>query len=286
MEVLEKEGLLNEEIKKTIDTTEAIHFLAQPYAAVGHPWACLGKRQNLQPNFFLLQQKTKQVKTVSKLLKNLSKSRRKGVAWLVDPEKELDLEQFSWIGNSGLDLILVGGSSFSAGYFDKTVQQLRKIGRSIPICIFPGSYLQLSQKADAILFMVLISGRNPEFLISHQVKAALEVQESGLEVLPTGYILVNNGELLSVHSVSQTLPLSNDDPDFVKSTALAGKFMGMRFFYLDAGSGASVPVSSGVISAVKNAVKSPLIVGGGLTDSEKVRKAFDAGADLIVLATP
>lgn len=232
---------------------------------------------------FSLLPKKKKVKKVSKLLKTLSKTRRKGVAWLVDPEKDIDYANFSWVANSGLDLILVGGSTSASLNFDRVILSLKEIAGTIPICIFPGSYLQLSSKADAILFMALISGRNPEFLISHQVQAAPMVKDSGLEVLPTGYILVNNGELSSVHSVSQTLPLSNEDSEFVKATALAGKYLGMRFFYLDAGSGSEVPVSSKVISTVKKSVKCPLIVGGGLNSTGKVRKAFEAGADLIVL---
>jgi phosphoglycerol geranylgeranyltransferase len=223
------------------------------------------------------------VKEVSKLLKNFSKTRRKGIAWLVDPEKDVDFNQFSWIRESALDLILVGGSGFSFENFERTVQSLKKIAGEIPVCIFPGSHLQLSTNADALFFMSLISGRNPEFLISHQVQAALEVKNSGLEVLPTGYILVNNGELLSVHAVSQTLPLSNENPELVKATALAGKFLGMRFFFLDAGSGASFPVSPQVISTVKKATKCPILVGGGLTNTEKVRVAFEAGADLAVI---
>lgn len=201
----------------------------------------------------------------------------------MDPEKEIDLERFDWIRNSGLDLILVGGSSSGGENFETIIQSIKEIAGSIPICIFPGSYLQLSDRADAILFLTLISGRNPEYLISHQVQAAQQVEQSKLEVLPTGYILVNNGELLSVHAVSQTLPLSNEDPEFVKATALAGKFMGMRFFYLDAGSGAGAPVSPKVISTVKRAIKLPIIVGGGLSDSRKVKSAFEAGADLVVL---
>lgn len=222
------------------------------------------------------------MKKVSKLLKNLSKTQRKGIAWLVDPEKGADLAQFDWIPNSGLDLILVGGSS-STAQLDQTILILKEIAGSIPICIFPGSHLQLSDQADAILFMSLISGRNPEFLISHQVLAAREVLDSGLETLPTGYILVNDGELLSVHAVSQTLPLSNQNPDQVVATALAGKFLGMRFFYLDAGSGASTPVHTEVIRGVKKAIKFPVIVGGGLQRSDQVRTAFEAGADLVVL---
>ncbi len=233
--------------------------------------------------FFLPLPMQRKVKTVSKLLKSLAKNRQKGLAWLIDPEKAGDFSRFAWVGESGLDLILVGGSSFSSHNFDKTILSLREIAGSIPICIFPGSHLQLSAHADAILFMSLISGRNPEFLISHQVMAAPEVARLGLEVLPTGYILVNQGELLSVHSVSQTLPLSNGDCDAVSATALAGKFLGMRYFYLDAGSGAGIPVSPGVIAGVKNTVKSPLVVGGGLDTAGKARAAFEAGADLLVL---
>lgn len=223
------------------------------------------------------------MKKVTKLLKSLSKKRRKGVAWLVDPDKQDDIYQFDWVKNSGLDLILVGGSGATDRNFQETVFAVKEIAGDIPVCIFPGSHLQLSDKADAILFMSLISGRNPEFLISHQVLAAPRIQGLDLEVVPTGYILVNQGEILSVHAVSQTLPLSNEDPQMVSATALAGKFLGMRYFYLDAGSGARTPVSPAVVSAVKDAVKSPLIVGGGLDNAEKVREAFAAGADLIVL---
>jgi phosphoglycerol geranylgeranyltransferase len=223
------------------------------------------------------------LKKISKLLKSLSKNQRKGVAWLVDPEKKLDLDKFEWVKDSGLDLVLVGGSGTTNQNFEKTVSDIKDLAGEIPVCIFPGSHLQLSDRADAILFMSLISGRNPEFLISNQVLAAPRVKEMGLEIIPTAYILVNQGEILSVHSVSQTLPLSNDDPETVRATALAGKFLGMRYFYLDAGSGAGSPVSPTVISSVKDAVQSPMIVGGGLNNAEKVREAFAAGADLVVL---
>ncbi len=223
------------------------------------------------------------MKRVSKLLKSLSKNRRKGLAWLIDPEKANPVPQFSWLKDSTLDLILVGGSGLVASVFEETIQSLKPLAGKIPICIFPGSHLQLSPKADAILFMSLISGRNPEFLISQQVKAAPQVAGMGLEVLPTGYLLVNGGELLSVHSVSQTLPLSNGDIDLVRATALAGKFLGMRYFYLDAGSGAKVPVSPSIVAEVKRSVNCPLIVGGGLNSPEKVKAAYEAGADLVVI---
>lgn len=223
------------------------------------------------------------MKAVSRLLKSLSKSGKKGVAWLVDPDKTFRPEQFSSILGSGLDLILVGGSSPSSVHFEKTIQALKAIAGSIPVCIFPGSCVQLSDKADAILFMSLISGRNPDFLISHQVQAAPEIARIGLEVLPTGYLLVNEGELLSVHRASQTLPIANQELETVRATALAGRFLGMKFFYLDAGSGAGVPVSPLAIATVKKAVRTPLIVGGGLDKVDKVRAAFEAGADLVVV---
>lgn len=202
---------------------------------------------------------------------------------MVDPEKENDLAHFAWVKDSGLDLILVGGSSSSTLRFEHSIQILREIAGSIPLCIFPGSYLQISAHADAILFMSLISGRNPDFLISQQVQAASKVAQAGLEVLPTAYLLVNDGEKLSVHRASQTLPISNQDLETITATALAGKFLGMDYFYLDAGSGASVPVSPRVIAAVKKCVKAPVIVGGGLDTADKVREAFETGADLVVV---
>ncbi len=202
---------------------------------------------------------------------------------MVDPEKENDLAHFAWVKDSGLDLILVGGSSSSTLRFEHSIQILRGIAGSIPLCIFPGSYLQISAHADAILFMSLISGRNPDFLISQQVQAASKVAQAGLEVLPTAYLLVNDGEKLSVHRASQTLPISNQDLETITATALAGKFLGMDYFYLDAGSGASVPVSPRVIAAVKKCVKAPVIVGGGLDTADKVREAFETGADLVVV---
>lgn len=193
------------------------------------------------------------------------------------------MAHFAWVKDSGLDLILVGGSSSSTLRFEHSIQILREIAGSIPLCIFPGSYLQISAHADAVLFMSLISGRNPDFLISQQVRAASKVAQSGLEVLPTAYLLVNDGEELSVHRASQTLPISNQDLETITATALAGKFLGMDYFYLDAGSGASVPVSPRVIAAVKKCVKAPVFVGGGLDTTDKVREAFETGADLVVV---
>ena len=223
------------------------------------------------------------MKRISKLLKGFSKSGKKGVAWLVDPEKEIRLDQFVWIQRSNLDLILVGGSRASAQRLEETIAAIRKFSGSIPICIFPGSRLQLSGQADGILFLSLISGTNPEFLISHQAEAAIDLETMNLEILPTAYMLVNEGEILSVHQASNTLPILNSEIDRIRSIALAGRFLGFRFFYLEAGSGAKKPVSPTVIQVVKKSIRKPLMVGGGLDSPEKVKAAFDAGADLVVL---
>lgn len=193
------------------------------------------------------------------------------------------MDDFGWIEHSGLDLILVGGSTGDSLKLDVLIKSIREKSGNIPICLFPGSHHQISSEADAILFLSLISGRNPEFLIGQQIKAAEDVAQSGLEVLPTGYMLVNDGEILAVHSISQTLPMMNSQPDLVAQTALAGKLLGMKYFFLDAGSGANGPVGGQIIQKVKVKVRCPLIVGGGLDTAGKVRNAFEAGADLVVI---
>jgi len=223
------------------------------------------------------------LKRISKLLKGLSKSGQKGVAWLVDPEKYQQSTDFEWIQHSGLDLILVGGSSGEAEAIDFTIRSLKVHSSTIPICIFPGSKHQVSDQADGILFLSLISGTNAEYLITQQVEGAVAIEHLGIEILPTGYLLVNEGEILSVHQASNTLPILNSEVERIRSIALAGKYLGLKYFYLEAGSGAKVPVAYPVIQSVKKTVKSPLLVGGGLDSLEKVKKAFDAGADLVVL---
>lgn len=226
-------------------------------------------------------------KKVSKLLRSFQSSGNKGIAWLVDPDKTLDYSKlkadFSWISKSNLDLIFVGGSQFDRDNFGAVVQVLKELAGEIPVVIFPGSRYQLTHHADAILFLSLISGRNPEFLIGHQVSAAPVIQKMGLEVLPTGYLLINEHEITSVQYISQTTPIPNSKPNLAKATALAGQFLGMKFFFLDAGSGSSNPVSAEVIRAVREAVEHPIIVGGGINSISKLKNAFLSGADLLVL---
>ncbi len=226
-------------------------------------------------------------KKVNRILKSLHESSAKGIAWLIDPDKVKDLnvlkQNFFWVKDSGLDLIFVGGSSLTQDNFRELIRAIRNFSGSIPIVIFPGSQMQLAQEADAILFLSLISGRNPEYLIGQQVAAAPTVEQMELEVLPTAYLLINETEVTSVQYISQTTPIPNSKPNLARATALAGKFMGMRYVFLDAGSGAKNPVSESVIATVRQAVNLPLIVGGGIDELGKLKKAFQSGADLVVL---
>lgn len=223
------------------------------------------------------------MRKIANLLQQFASTGQKGVAWLIDPDKNQDFSALDGISSEDLDLILVGGSRVERIDFEHCIQQVKLRSREIPVCIFPSSPSHVSALADGILFLSLISGDNPDFLITYQRQAASKIQQTNLEVLPTGYILVNSGELLSVHRESKTLPILNSEVKSVVETALAGKYLGMDFIYLDAGSGANFPVDLEVIRTVKKTVQLPLLVGGGHKDSHSVRSTWEAGADLVVL---
>lgn len=205
----------------------------------------------------------------------------------MDPDKFFDFQysdgKYDWIKHSGLDLILVGGSHLRQDNFKDVVSCIKGFAGDIPVVIFPGTQVQLDEGADAVLFLSLISGRNPDYLIGQQVLAAPVVAAMDIEVLPTAYLLVNDGEDSSVRYISQTLPLPNNNPSIASSTALAGKLLGMKYFFLDAGSGVKSPVGADVISAVKAAVKRPLLVGGGIDSCDKMITCYNSGADLVVI---
>lgn len=224
---------------------------------------------------------------VYKLLKNLSQQEKKGIAWLIDPDKlilsEDFLKQFDWVKYSDLDFIFIGGSHLRQDNFSEAILFLKKLAGNIPIVIFPGSQMQIDAGADAVLFLSLISGRNPEFLIGHQVAAAPSIAKMDIEVLPTAYMIINDSNVTSVQYVSQTIPLPNSKPHLASATALAGKYLGMKFFFLDAGSGAAHPVSNEVVSAVKKSIEETVIVGGGIDTIAKLQTCYDAGADLVVI---
>jgi len=180
--------------------------------------------------------------------------------------------------------IFVGGSFLSQNTTDEVIQFIKKVV-NIPVIIFPGSYFQLSSYADGIFFMSLISGRNPELLIGQQVVAAPLLEKMNIEILPTGYMLVEGDYLTTAHYVSNTMPLPKNKPYLAYATALAGKYLGLKIMYLDTGSGASHPVPSPIVESVSKLADIPLIVGGGITQPEVVYQLWNAGADVVVVGT-
>ena len=181
-----------------------------------------------------------------------------------------------------VDFFLVGGSLITSYTTRELISQIRDY-TPIPVVLFPGNSLHIEDSADAILLLSLISGRNPDFLIGQHVVAAPILKQSGLEVLPTGYMLVDSGTQTTVSYISNTTPLPYDKPGVAACTALAGEMLGLKLTYMDAGSGARRPVSAEMIAAVRAAVDTPLIVGGGINTPEKARTALLAGADMIVV---
>ncbi len=210
---------------------------------------------------------------------------KKQIAVLIDPDKanESSLEILNKLSiTSGIDYFFVGGSLLTADNTKKTVAFLKE-NSSIPVVLFPGSVTQIEPTADAILFLSLISGRNPEFLIGAHVIAAPMIKASGLEAIPTGYMIIESGRPTTVSYISNSFPIPHHKPDIAACTAMAGELLGLKLIYLDAGSGAEMPVSNDMIAAVRKSVSIPIIVGGGIRSSEGIRAAFEAGADVVVI---
>lgn len=224
------------------------------------------------------------------LYKNIltaKKSGKKLLAVLIDPEK-IQLDTIStfmkFVHKSIVTHVFVGGSTDRENLTEKVVVEIKK-SSWLPVIIFPGNASQISDKADGILFLSLISGRNPTYLIDQQVQAALTVEASNLEVIPTGYVLINGGKKTTVERVSETKSICQTNSELILKTALAGQFSGKKMIYLEAGSGATTPVNKTLIRLVKNALKIPLVVGGGIKSREQLEVAYEAGADLVVIGT-
>ena len=229
--------------------------------------------------------------SMAEVLKFLDAARSEGrklLAVLIDPDfgqDEAALERT--VQNACMakaDLLFVGGSLMTSASFDQCVHRVKELADR-PVVLFPGSPAQLSRHADAVLFLSLISGRNPELLIGHHVTAAPTVKALGLESIPTGYLLVDGGRTTTAHYVSQSSPIPHDKPGIAAATALAGELLGLRAIYLDTGSGAPKSVSPRMVAAVRDAVKLPIIVGGGIRDAEQARALCEAGADVLVVGT-
>jgi putative glycerol-1-phosphate prenyltransferase len=211
---------------------------------------------------------------------------QKRFALLVDPDKYDDSsldELITHINQDPPDLLMVGGSILFKP-IEITVTAL-KLGTKLPVFIFPGNVIQLSDRADGILLLSLISGRNPEYLIGNHVLAAPHLNRSGIEVIPTAYMLIENGRSTSVEFMSNTRPIPAHKPEIAVATAMAGEMLGMKTIYLEAGSGSAHPVGLDMIRAIRRKISLPLIVGGGITTTDRARDVYDAGADLIVIGT-
>lgn len=189
--------------------------------------------------------------------------------------RELELDQI---------IYLIGGSTMTGVDLDFWIQNFRE-STDLKLVLFPGSHQQISENADALLFLKLISGRNPQYLIGEQVAAAGKLQKSRLEIIPTGYMLIDGGVETAVARVSGTAPLSPRNEELVINTAVAGKLMGKLCLYLEAGSGARSPVPVELISKVKAAARLPIIVGGGLRKLKDIEARFEAGAQMVVVGT-
>ena len=223
-----------------------------------------------------------------KLLQKIERKqeeKQKCLAVLLDPDKvEMTgiMKQVETYVSAGVDLFLVGGSLISGNNFYILVEALRR-QKNIPVVIFPGSNLHIHSEADGILLLSLISGRNPELLIGQHVIGAPILKNSGLEILPTGYMLIESGKPTTVSYISNTQPIPADKEDIAVCTAMAGEMLGLRLLYLDGGSGAINPVPPKMISAVRRNTCLPVIVGGGITSGTKAEQAWLAGADYVVI---
>lgn len=215
-----------------------------------------------------------------------SKLGKKSIGVLIDPDKIEDTSKLTHLINLAnencVDYFLVGGSLVTSSNFSEVVSYIKETV-TIPVIIFPGSSIQIDPAADAILFLSLISGRNSDLLIGQHVVAAPILRNTNLEIIPTGYMLINSGKTTSVAYISNTTPIPDDKYSLAACTALAGEMLGLKLMYLDAGSGAEKEINSRMISSVRKTVKAPLIVGGGIDTSRKALNALEAGADMIVI---
>lgn len=226
-----------------------------------------------------------QPSAITELFDILREKRQKGFAVLIDPDKATPehLSQLVPLAvAAGATCILVGGSLMNTQHLNRTLLCIRSLS-SLPLILFPGSSQQLSAHADAILFLSLISGRNPEFLIGNQVLAAPAIREAGIATLPTGYMIIDGGAPTTASYISNTQPIPANKPDIAACTALAGEMLGLKLMYLDTGSGAPHPVAVDIIKAVRKNTKLPIITGGGIRSVQAAAAAWKAGADVVVI---
>ncbi|MEO5996963.1 MAG: geranylgeranylglyceryl/heptaprenylglyceryl phosphate synthase [Chitinophagaceae bacterium] len=210
---------------------------------------------------------------------------QKSFAVLIDPDKvnNILLDELTNLAvRAGVDYLFVGGSLVISNHLDECIQQIKK-RCDIPVILFPGSSAQISRYADALLYLSLISGRNPELLIGQHVISAPFVKQSGLEIISTGYMVVDGGAPTTVSYISNALPIPADKNEIAMCTAMAGEMLGMKLIYMDAGSGAKRAITENMIEKVAKCLEVPLVIGGGVADAEKAYRNCKAGADVIVV---
>jgi phosphoglycerol geranylgeranyltransferase len=209
----------------------------------------------------------------------------KSLMWLIDPDKFEEatfIETFQKLPIGSIQAILVGGSLISGDNYSETIAFIKSHVK-LPVILFPNSSLHLDYQADGILFISLISGRNADLLIGQHILVAPMLKRSKLEILPTGYMLIEGGKQTTVSYISNTTPIPADKPEIAACTAMAGELLGLQLIYADAGSGATKPISPKMISLIKKSIDIPLIVGGGIKSVETAQIAYEAGADILVI---
>jgi len=213
------------------------------------------------------------------------KKGQRSFAVLIDPDNvnTAKLDELTGLAvNAGVDYLLVGGSLVISNHLDEVVQHI-KANCSIPVILFPGTPSQVSRYADGLLYLSLISGRNPELLIGQHVISAPAVRKSGLEIISTGYMVIDGGAPTTVSYISNATPIPADKNEIALCTAMAGEMLGMKLIYMDAGSGARHPIREEMIASVAAHIDVPLVVGGGIRDPEKAYRNCKAGANVIVV---
>ena len=215
----------------------------------------------------------------------LFQQKKKQLAVLIDPDKLSEEQLITTAKNAqkaGVDFFFVGGSLMTNDMLYQSVRTLKE-NSDVPVVLFPGNSYQIASNADAMLFLSLISGRNPDMLIGMHVLAAPYIKLSGLKTISTGYMLIDSGKPTSVTYMSNSFPIPNDKNDIAACTAMAGEMLGMKLIFMDAGSGAEKTVPEGMISFVKDSINTPLIIGGGIRTTEKLQSVLEAGADVVVV---
>lgn len=223
--------------------------------------------------------------TIYRQLQHDAKAGKKKFAILIDPDKNnlQGIKRITALANAaGTDYFFMGGSLLLHDSMSRFIAYIRENSK-IPVILFPGNNLQLNDKANGILLLSLISGRNPELLIGRHVISAPFLKKSKLEILPTGYLLIDGGNTTAVAYMSNTTPIPANKGEIAVCTAMAGEMLGMKLIYMDAGSGALQPIPPTLIEQVKSQIRLPLIIGGGITTPELARSAAKAGADVIVV---